>query len=118
MANVFIENETLHWSLVAPGMQRAILAYDDSLMLVKVKFDKEAIGAVHHHPHAQVSYIESGIFEVEIAGVKKVMKTGDAFFAPSNILHGVICLEAGVLLDTFSPMRKEFIESEIDAVKI
>jgi quercetin dioxygenase-like cupin family protein len=118
MANVFIENEMLHWSLVAPGMQRAILAYDDSLMLVKVKFEKEAVGVLHHHPHVQMSYIESGIFEVEVAGIKKVMKTGDAFFAPSNIPHGVICLEAGVLLDTFSPMRQEFIESEMGAVNI
>ena len=53
MANVFIEEEMLLWSIVAPGMQRAILAYDDSLMMVKVKFDKEAIGAMHHHPHVQ-----------------------------------------------------------------
>ena len=118
MANVFIEEEMLLWSIVAPVMQRAILAYDDSLMMVKVKFDKEAIGAMHHHPHVQVSYIESGIFEVEVAGVKKVMKAGDTFFAPSNIPHGVICLEAGVLLDTFSPMRQEFIESELNAVNI
>ncbi|MEI7589687.1 MAG: cupin domain-containing protein [Chitinophagia bacterium] len=109
MSNVFIENEIVAWTKVAPGIERSILAYDDSLMLVKVKFDKEAIGVLHQHPHVQISYIESGLFEVEIGGEKKVMKSGDTFYAPSNVWHGVVCLEKGVLLDSFSPMRKDFI---------
>ena len=85
MSNVFIENEIVAWTKVAPGIERSILAYDDSLMLVKVKFDKEAIGVLHQHPHVQISYIESGLFEVEIGGEKKVMKSGDTFYAPSNV---------------------------------
>jgi len=47
---------------------------------------------------------------VEVGGVKKILNQGETFFAPSNVWHGVICLEEGVLMDTFSPMRKDFIE--------
>jgi quercetin dioxygenase-like cupin family protein len=54
--------------------------------------------------------VESGQFEVEVGGVKKVLHQGETFFVPSNVWHGVICLEEGVLMDTFSPMRKDFIE--------
>jgi quercetin dioxygenase-like cupin family protein len=110
MTNVFTENDIVKWTNVAPGVQRAILAYDESVMLVKVKFEKGAIGALHQHPHVQISYVESGQFEVEIAGVKKILHQGETFFAHSNVWHGVICLEEGVLMDTFSPMRKDFIE--------
>ncbi len=70
-----------------------------------------AIGALHQHPHVQISYVESGQFEVEAGGIKKVLIQGESFFAASNVRHGVICLETGVLLDTFSPMRKDFIVS-------
>ena len=110
MTNVFTENDIVKWTNVAPGVQRAILAYDESVMLVKVKFEKGAIGALHQHPHVQISYVESGQFEVELGGVKKVLNQGETFFALSNVWHGVICLEEGVLMDTFSPMRKDFIE--------
>jgi quercetin dioxygenase-like cupin family protein len=108
--NVFIENEIVEWEQVAPGVSRSILAFEDSLMLVKVKFEKQAIGVLHQHVHVQISYVESGVFEVEVGGVKKILKKGDTFFAPSNIWHGVVCLEEGVLLDSFSPMRKDFLK--------
>jgi quercetin dioxygenase-like cupin family protein len=110
MTNVFIENDIVKWTKVAPGVQRAILAYDESVMLVKVKFEKGAIGVLHQHPHVQISYVASGQFEVEVGGVKKILNQGETFFAASNVWHGVICLEEGVLMDTFSPMRKDFIE--------
>jgi len=110
MTNVFTENDIVKWTNVAPGVKRAILAYEESVMLVKVKFEKGAIGALHQHPHVQITYVASGQFEVEVGGVKKVLNQGETFFAASNVWHGVICLEEGVLLDTFSPMRKDFIE--------
>ena len=53
--------------------------------------------------------IEKGVFEVEISGVKKVLKAGDVFYVPSNLIHGVVCLEEGVLIDVFNPMREDFI---------
>ena len=110
MTNVFTENDIVKWTNVAPGVKRAILAYDESVMLVKVQFEKGAIGTLHQHLHVQISYVESGQFEVEVGGVKKILNQGETFFAPSNVWHGVICLEEGVLMDTFSPMRKDFIE--------
>ena len=111
MTNVFTENDKLVWTNVAEGVQRTILAFDETAMLVKVKFEKGAMGTLHQHPHIQISYVESGQFEVEVGDVKKVLNQGDTFFAASNVWHGVKCLEAGVLLDTFSPMRKDFLEA-------
>jgi quercetin dioxygenase-like cupin family protein len=107
---VFIENEGLEWETVGEGVQRKIMAYDDKLMLVKVKFDTGGIGALHQHFHTQITHIESGLFEVEIAGEKKVLKAGDAFYIPSNVMHGAVCLDEGVLIDVFSPMREDFIK--------
>jgi len=106
----FQVNEDLPWEDAAPGIQRKIYGYDDKVMLVKVKFEKGAVGAVHEHPHVQVSYVESGSFELTIGDEKKLLKTGDGFFVPSNVLHGSLCLEPGVLIDVFSPHREDFLK--------
>lgn len=107
---VFIQDEDVTWEPVAPGMKRKIMAYDESLMVVRVQFETGGVGVVHQHPHVQISHVEQGVFEVEIGGEKKVLKAGDAFYVPSNVLHGAVCLESGVLIDIFSPMRQDFLK--------
>ena len=110
---VFIENNDVPWEVTAPGMKRKIMSYDERLMVVKVEFEKDGVGAVHQHYHTQITHIESGVFEVEIGGKKKVLKAGDAFYIPPNVLHGAVCLEAGVLIDIFSPMREDFVTAQV-----
>jgi quercetin dioxygenase-like cupin family protein len=52
------------------------------------------------------------VFEVTIGNEKKMLMAGDAFYIPPNVIHGALCIEAGVLIDIFSPMREDFISSE------
>ncbi len=110
VTQLYVENDSIQLEQVDIGVRRKIMAYDESLMLVKVVFEKGGIGTVHLHTHSQISHIESGVFEVEIDGQKKILKAGDAFYIPPNTLHGAICLEAGTLIDVFSPMREDFIK--------
>lgn len=91
------------------GMHRKILGYDKNLMLVKVWFDKGAIGEVHAHPHTQTAYVVSGKFEVMVDGKKEILGPGGCFFVPSGADHGAVCLEEGILLDIFTPVREDFL---------
>jgi len=97
---------------MAKGVRRKVMAYAEQIMLVRVEFENGGVGMVHNHSHVQVTNVESGVFEIEIGGEKKILKAGDAFYVPSNSLHGAVCIEAGVLVDVFSPMREEFIENK------
>ena len=106
---MYMVNNEVEWEEVAPGMKRKIMAHDERLMLVKVEFEKNGVGALHQHPHTQITYVERGLFEVEINGEKKVLGSGDVFYVPPNAIHGAVCLEAGVLIDVFSPMREDFL---------
>lgn len=109
---VFIEDADVPWQQMAKGVKRKIMAYDDSLMVVKVEFETGGIGTVHQHYHTQITHVQNGVFEVEIAGEKKILRAGDAFYIPTNVLHGAVCMEAGVLIDIFSPMREDFITTQ------
>jgi len=107
--NYVLTNET-QWEVVGEGVRRQILGYDGQLMLVKVEFQKGAIGAEHVHFHSQSTYVASGVFEFNVDGEKQVVKTGDGIYIAPDILHGAVCLEAGILIDTFSPMREDFLK--------
>ena len=91
------------------GVSRQILGYNENIMMVKVIFAQGAIGAMHTHPHSQTSYCASGSFEFTIGKETKTIKEGDATYVPQGILHGVVCLEEGVLIDTFNPAREDFL---------
>ena len=107
---MFIENSEIPWEEVNKGVKRKLMAYDDKLMVVKVEFEPGGIGVLHQHHHSQITHVESGKFEVQINGEKRVLVAGDAFYIPPNVEHGAVCLEAGVLIDVFSPMREDFVE--------
>jgi quercetin dioxygenase-like cupin family protein len=106
---LFQVKENLPWVDAAPGIQRQVYGYDNKIMLVKVKFEKAAVGAVHQHHHVQASYVESGVFEITIGDEKKILKAGDGFYVPAGMLHGAVCLEPGILIDVFSPYREDFL---------
>ena len=108
MSEVFITAGDLGWESVGEGLERQILGYDPNLMMVRIRFASGAVGALHHHAHRQATYVESGAFQVQIAGEKQSLKAGDAFFVAPDVEHGVVALEAGSLIDVFAPARHDF----------
>ena len=107
---VFIGDSEVPWEIAAPGIRRKVMAWDERVMMVKVEFEKGAVGTLHQHIHSQISHVESGAFEIEIGGETRILRQGDAFYVPPNLLHGAVCLEPGVLIDIFSPMRQDFVK--------
>jgi quercetin dioxygenase-like cupin family protein len=103
----------LAWESTGPGVRRTLVAYNDDLLLVKVEFETGAVGALHQHVHSQISYVESGEFEVTVGDETRVLQAGDTFYAAPNVPHGVVARQAGVLLDSFSPVRLDFLPATI-----
>ena len=95
---------------MAPGVRRQILGHDDQLMMVVVQFEPGAVGAVHHHPHRQVTYVAQGEFEVTVDSRSQVLRAGDCFFVAPSLPHGVVAKTAGTLVDVFTPAREDFIK--------
>jgi quercetin dioxygenase-like cupin family protein len=91
-------------------VSRKILLHQDSMMLVEFQFKKGGVGQLHsHEEHEQIGYIAKGVFEVTVGDETKMLSCGDSYYAGKNEVHGVVALEDGVIVDTFTPIRDDFL---------
>lgn len=103
--------ETTIAEQTTPGVVRRVLAYGEQAMCVENTFTQGAVGALHSHPHTQLTYVVSGRFRFTVGDNEYEVKAGDTLLKQDGIVHGCVALEAGVLLDFFTPMREEFVAS-------
>ncbi|CUU25381.1 cupin domain-containing protein [Duffyella gerundensis] len=106
---MFIYRETTQTDDLGNGVTRRILAHGGTMMAVEVSFEQGAVGPLHHHPHEQLTYVLSGRFAFTIDGETKEVSAGDTLYKRPDVVHGCVCLEAGTLLDTFTPQREDFL---------
>ncbi len=105
----YVLTKSMEWEDLGGGVSRKFLGYDNQIMMVQVKFEEGAEGAPHAHFHTQATYVASGKFEFHIDGVIQIVEGGDGVYIEPNLLHGAKCLEAGMLIDVFSPVREDFL---------
>lgn len=109
-SNAIQFDNDIPWQDLGNGIQRQVFGYDENIMMVKVKFEAGAIGAMHSHPNAQVTYVVSGVHEMTIDGIKTQVKAGDGFYVLPNVLHSSLCIQPGMFIDVFSPHRADFLK--------
>ncbi|GAE34788.1 cupin domain-containing protein [Halalkalibacter akibai] len=97
------------WETVAIGVKRKIHPPGKQLMLMEVEFEKGGVGDIHSHPHEQYTYCLAGKFEFTLGENTHILNQGETLYIPGNVAHGVVALESGVLLDTFSPLREDLL---------
>jgi quercetin dioxygenase-like cupin family protein len=105
----FVRRDETAWETVAPGVRRQILGHGPDLMMVVVEFERGAVGALHRHPHRQVTYVAAGSFAVTVDGTERLLGEGDCFYVAAELEHGVVAREPGTLVDVFTPAREDFL---------
>lgn len=107
---MFVHNDAdFPFNPAGEGVKRKVLGYNEEAMLCELTFETGAVGAMHTHPHTQVSYVVSGAFDFTVDGKTERVKAGDSVLMPADVPHGVVCAEGGILVDVFTPMRKDFL---------
>ena len=92
-----------------PGITRKTLSYSDRFMVCEIHLAKDAYLPPHHHIHEQSSNIISGSLLYEVGDESRVVGPGDSVLLLPNVPHAVKALEDTVVLDIFTPLRKEYI---------
>lgn len=97
------------WENPEPGVRRKIMPPGQQLMMMEVHFEAGAVGALHAHPHEQMTYCLRGRFEFTVDGRRHPLGPGDTLRIPGGAMHGVVALEDGALLDAFTPLREDLL---------
>ena len=90
-----------------PGfLVRAVSGY--RLMFCHVTLQPHSEHPLHSHPQEQMGIILEGEFEMTVGDETKLLKKGDIYLAPPNVMHGgVTRTEQTFILDTVSPPIEE-----------
>ncbi len=91
------------------GVMRQVLAENPDLMVVAFDFERDAVGALHRHVHVQSTFVKAGAFDFTVDGITRRLVAGDSLVIDSNVEHGCKAVEAGTLIDTFTPRRDDFL---------
>ena|SRR5690606_8615847 len=110
--HLFTLDREVSWEALGEGVSRKVMSYSPDIMVVKVRFERGSMGVPHQHPHTQISFVESGSFEYTIGGQTVILASGDTCLIPPDTLHGCRCLEKGVLIDSFTPVRTDFLPTQ------
>lgn len=104
-----------HRKGIAPGRER-YLAHGEHLMTVVLDLTDGPAAEPdppHSHPHEQITYVAAGNVRFFLDGDVYDLSAGDLIVVPSNIPHSIQTLSAYVrLVDTFHPIREEFLSGE------
>lgn len=83
----------------------------ENIMICRLKFPPHTVSTPHEHPHEQITLVEKGKAKFIIGNEEKIVSAGDILHFPPNIWHGATVLDEEVILvDIFSPIRKDFLE--------
>ena len=87
----------------------AILGIVLMIIIPLPPFALDILLSMHCHPHTQVTYIVSGRYRFTIGDETREVGPGDTLLKQDGVMHGCVCLEGGVMLDFFTPMREDFV---------
>ena len=97
---------------IAPGRRRRIL-HTENLMMAVIDFEDgpaKKPDPPHTHPHEQVTFVAHGELLFFIGGESRRLGPGDMVAVGPDMPHAIQLLtKRARLVDTFTPLRREFL---------
>jgi quercetin dioxygenase-like cupin family protein len=95
-----------------PGIQRKDVVHGQQTHLCEFLLAAGSVLPEHQHPHEQTGIVISGRIQLTIDGKDHGFGPGDAWCIPGEVLHRAEALEDTVVLEVFSPPRKDFLKTK------
>ncbi|MCZ4065583.1 cupin domain-containing protein [Oxalobacter aliiformigenes] len=91
------------------GVHLDSLAVGEKSMVCKMNYRDGDFATEHRHPHEQCGYVISGKYELTIKEEKWILVSGDSYAIPGNTPHSFQVLNAGEVIDVFTPHREDYL---------
>ena len=91
------------------GVAFEVLAVGEKSMITRMNFTKGNDVPFHKHPNEQNGYVISGVYKIKLIDCEEIITTGDSYTVGENILHAFEVIESGIIIDTFTPPREDYL---------
>ncbi|NSW57371.1 MAG: cupin domain-containing protein [Armatimonadetes bacterium] len=108
MNGVFFNWDEIGWTETDALSARKVVTLEN-VMFVLFRLRKGADAPPHSHPHEQLSTMLSGRIIAHIGDEQLELGPMQGYRVPANVPHKVTVLEDALILDAFSPIRREFL---------
>lgn len=91
------------------GVDLDSLAVGEKSMVTKMNYVVGNYAMEHTHPHEQCGYVISGKYLMIVEKNQFLLEAGDSYAVPGNVPHSFKVLEAGEVIDVFTPHREDYL---------
>lgn len=91
------------------GVSFDVLAIGNKSMVTKMNYKIGDNVPMHSHPNEQSGYVVSGKYRIKCNETDEVLVSGDSYSIPENVPHSWEVIEAGEVIDVFTPIREEYL---------
>lgn len=91
------------------GVDFVVLSIGNDSMVTKMLYKITDSVPFHKHPNEQSGYVISGSYKLKFDEKEFLLKEGDTYSIPANIEHSIEILEAGEVVDVFTPIRQDYL---------
>jgi len=95
---------------VLEGVRLKTLTHGETTHLTEVRLRKGAVVPEHQHLEEQTGYLVSGRMRFFGANGVVFAKPGDSWTFDRGVVHGAEALEDCVVVEVFSPVRRDYLE--------
>jgi quercetin dioxygenase-like cupin family protein len=92
-----------------PKIVRRALCGGERMTLCEITLYKDAVVPLHSHDDEQAGYVTRGRLLFKIGEEEREVGPGYGYLVPGNVPHALTALEDSMIVEVFSPPRKEYL---------
>lgn len=98
---------------IIPGVKLKTLTYGEKTLLSEFLIEQGISIPKHHHSCEQTGYLVSGAIFLTIDEGTFEVFPGDSWSIKSDVIHSAAAFKDSVIVEVFSPVRKEYLPENL-----
>jgi quercetin dioxygenase-like cupin family protein len=105
---MFCYHEKIKKKDLGKGVTVQELGQGERMNVLHWNMADKSVVPMHQHSQEQFGYVIKGGFEMVVGDEKTVLKAGDAYFIPADVMHSFTAVGDTEAIDVFNPVKEDF----------
>ncbi len=106
---MFYKRDETGYQTPVEGVRQKTIAYGARTLMTEFRIARGGQIPSHRHDQEQTGYVVTGNIRLRVGAAERACLPGDAWCIPGGVLHAAEALEDTVVIEVFSPVRKDYL---------